>query len=40
MIISASTVTKEKISDAEFTIPTDYEVMTKEDFQKMMSGGE
>jgi len=38
MIISASTVTKEKISDAEFTIPTDYEVMTKEDFQKMMSG--
>lgn len=39
MIISASTVTKEKISDAEFTIPADYEVITKEDFQKMMSGG-
>ncbi|PKP45238.1 MAG: hypothetical protein CVT95_09205 [Bacteroidetes bacterium HGW-Bacteroidetes-12] len=40
MIISASTVTKEKISDAEFIVPSDYDVMTKEDFQKMMSGGE
>lgn len=39
MTISASTVTKEKISDAEFIVPSDYEVMTKEEFQKMMSGG-
>lgn len=39
MTISASSVTKEKISAAEFTVPEDYEVMTKEDFQKMMSGG-
>lgn len=39
MIISASTVTKEKISDAEFTVPSDYEVMTKEEYIKMMSGG-
>lgn len=39
MTISASSVKKEKISDAEFTVPSDYEVMTKEEYIKMMSGG-
>ena len=38
MVMSAKEVKNEKISENEFTIPEGYEVMTMEEFQKMMSG--
>lgn len=38
MTITASEVKETKISNAEFTIPDDYEKMTQEEFQKKMGG--
>ena len=36
----AKEVKEEKISNAEFTIPSDYESMTEEEFKKQMGGGQ
>lgn len=40
MTIAAKEVKEEKISNAEFTIPSDYESMTEEEFKKQMGGGQ
>ena len=39
MIMTVTSVKKEKISSSEFEIPEGYEEMSMEDFQKKMSGG-
>lgn len=38
MTMVVKEVKKEKISDSEFSIPDDYQLMTVEEFQKQMSG--
>ena|SRR5688572_29976460 len=40
MKMTAKSVTKEKISDELFKIPSDYKLMTQEEFQKMLGGEE
>ncbi|MCW8967457.1 MAG: hypothetical protein OQK43_02785, partial [Flavobacteriales bacterium] len=40
MTIAVKEVKEEKISNAEFTIPSDYESMTEEEFKKQMGGGQ
>ncbi|MEP7167958.1 MAG: DUF4412 domain-containing protein [Bacteroidota bacterium] len=39
MQMTAKSVTKEKVEDEKFTVPSDYKPMTMEEMQKMYSGG-